>query len=89
MLKDDSSGIRMKEFITYIIQNIVQQPDDVNVEVFEGEQTVVIEVKVHEDDAARVIGRQGNTIKALRTLAMTIAARMNKKVRLELIEEEE
>lgn len=76
----------MKEFVTYLIKNLVDQPDSVKVEVYEGEQTVVIEVRVAQDDVARVIGRQGNTIKALRTLAMTVAARFGRKVRLELVE---
>ena len=76
----------MKEFVTYLIKNLVDQPDSVKVDVYEGEQTVVIEVRVAQDDVARVIGRQGNTIKALRTLAMTVAARFGRKVRLELVE---
>ena len=76
----------MKEFVTYLVKNLVDNPDSVVVDVFEGEQTVVIELRVAKEDAARVIGRQGNTIKALRTLAMTVAARFNRKVRLELVE---
>jgi len=76
----------MKEFVIYLIKNLVDQPDEVKVDVFEGEQTVVIEVRVAEGDTARVIGRQGNTIKALRTLATTVASRFSKKIRLELVE---
>lgn len=77
----------MKEFVQYLIKNLVDNPDAVQVEVFEGEKTIVIEVRVADEDVARVIGRQGNTIKALRTLSMTVAARFSKKVRLELIED--
>lgn len=76
----------MKEFVIYLIKNLVDQPEEVKVDIFEGAQTIVIEVRVAEGDVARVIGRQGNTIKALRTLAATVAARFSKKIRLELVE---
>ncbi len=76
----------MKDFVIYLVKNLVDQPDEVKVDVFEGQQTVVIEIRVAEDDVARVIGRQGNTIKALRALATTVAARFSKKIRLELVE---
>lgn len=75
----------MKEFIAYLIKNLVEQPSDVQVEVIDKEQGVVVEVRVSSQDIARVVGKQGRTINALRTIAMTVGARFGRKVRLELV----
>ena len=76
----------MKEFITYIIKNLVDQPDSVSVEMFEGQNSLVVEVHVSDEDIAKVIGKQGRTIKSLRSIASTIATRLQKKVRIEVIQ---
>ncbi|MGE5196334.1 MAG: KH domain-containing protein [Anaerolineae bacterium] len=75
----------MKDFIAYLIKNLVDEPDSVDVQVLEGEQGTIVEVRVSPADVARVVGRQGRTIKALRTIAMTVGARFGRRVRLELI----
>jgi hypothetical protein len=75
----------MKEFIAYLIKNLVDQPDAVDVQVVDGQQGTIIEVKVSPEDVAKVVGRQGRTIKSLRTLVMTVGARFGRRVRLELI----
>ena len=75
----------MKEFIAYLIKNLVDQPDAVEVQIFDGQQGTVVEVKVSADDVAKVVGKQGRTIKSLRTIAMTVGARFGRRVRLELI----
>lgn len=75
----------MKEFVAYLIKNLVDQPDAVDVQVVEGEQGTVIEVKVSAEDVAHVVGRQGRTLRSLRTLAMIIGARFGRRVRLELV----
>jgi len=75
----------MKDFIAYLIKNLVDQPDAVEVQIFEGDQGTMIEVKVSAEDVAKVVGRQGRTIKSLRTLAMTVGARFGRRVRLELV----
>ncbi len=77
----------MKEFIAYLIKNLVEEPSAVNVEVHEKEQGLFVEVRVADKDIARVVGRQGRTINALRTIAMTVGARFGRRVRLELISE--
>ena len=79
----------MKEFIAYLIKNLVEEPSAVNVEVHEKEQGLFVEVRVADKDIARVVGRQGRTINALRTIAMTVGARFGRRVRLELISEPE
>ncbi|MBS3904095.1 MAG: KH domain-containing protein [Simkania sp.] len=75
----------MKEFIVYLIKNLVEDPADVAVEVIEKEQGMFVEVRVANKDIARVVGKQGRTINALRTIAMTVGARFGRRVRLELL----
>lgn len=75
----------MKDFVMYLIKNLVESPDDVDIQVFEGRKSTVVEIRVSEGDVAKLVGRQGNTIKALRTIAMTVAARFGRKIRLELV----
>ncbi len=75
----------MKEFIAYLIKNLVDQPDAVDVKVIEGQEGTVIEVRVSEKDVAKIVGKQGRTIKSLRTIVMTVGARFGRRVRLELL----
>ncbi len=75
----------MQEFVAYLVKNLVDQPDNVAVQVFEGTKSTIIEVKVAQDDVAKLVGRQGRTIKALRTIALTVGARFERRVKLELV----
>ena len=76
----------MEEFVAYVIRNLVDSPEDVKIDIFDGSKSSVVEIRVHDDDVARLVGRQGKTIKALRQIAMTVAARLDRKVRLEIIQ---
>ncbi len=76
----------MKEFIEYIVKNLVEKPDSVDVRCFEGDRGIVVEVRVGPEDMGKVVGRKGTTIKALRTIAMMVCARLGHRVRLELVE---
>jgi uncharacterized protein len=75
----------MNEFIGYLIKNLVDRPESVEVQLVDGQQGTIVEVRVAEEDVAKVVGRQGKTIKSLRTIAMTVGARFGKRVRLELV----
>lgn len=75
----------MKEFFTYLVKNLVDQPDAVDIQVIENENDTMVEVRVSPTDVAKVIGRQGRMVNSLRTLAITIGARFGKRVRLEVI----
>ncbi len=79
----------MKEFIDYLVKNLVDNPDQVQIETYDGEQSTIVEIKVDPADIAKLVGRQGRIIKALRTLASTVSARMGRKIRLEIIQEPE
>jgi uncharacterized protein len=76
----------MKELIEYIATRLVDEPDEVEVRNIEGERTTVLELRVHQEDLGKIIGRQGRTAQALRALLSAAAARSNKKVVLEILE---
>lgn len=76
----------MKDLIEYIALKLVDEPDEVEVRNIEGERTTVLELRVHPEDLGKVIGRQGRTAQALRTLLSVASARSNKKVVLEILE---
>ena len=74
----------MKEFIAYLIKNLVDHPDDVDVQITEESEAMLISVKVAQNDVSKIVGKQGRTIKSLRTIAMTVGARFGRRVRLDL-----
>ncbi|MGH8059415.1 MAG: KH domain-containing protein [Candidatus Entotheonellia bacterium] len=76
----------MKELVHLIAQALVDKPDEVEVRVVEGERTTVIELKVAETDLGKVIGRQGRTARAMRTIVNAAAAKLRKRVVLEILE---
>ena len=76
----------MKEFIEYLVKNLVDAPDAVDVRCVEGERGTIVEVRVDHADIGKVVGRKGLTIKSLRTIAMMVYARLGRRVRIELIE---
>jgi uncharacterized protein len=75
----------MKEFIEYIVKNLVDKPDLVAIACHETDTGVVVEVRVDAQDVGKVIGRKGLTIKALRTIATTACARLGHRVSVEVI----
>lgn len=75
----------MKEFIAYIVKNIVDCPEDVNIQVIDNQKETTIEVRVAANDVAKVVGRQGRTIRSLRVIVGAIGARFNCRVRVEVL----
>jgi predicted RNA-binding protein YlqC (UPF0109 family) len=76
----------MKELVEYIARALVDHPDDVSVRVVEGERTKVLELKVHPEDMGQVIGKQGRTAKAIRTLLSAAATKERLRAVLEIVE---
>jgi hypothetical protein len=72
--------------IEYIAKSLVDSPDDVKVTEIEGEQTAVLELKVAKEDLGKVIGKQGRTARAMRTLLGAAAAKVKRRAVLEIIE---
>ena len=73
----------MKELLTYIIQSLVENPDEVSVTERKAEGETVFEVRVAEGDMGKVIGRQGRIVKEIRVLMKAVAQRKGKKVSVE------
>lgn len=76
----------MKELITYIARALVDHPDQVSVSEVEGNQTSVLELKVAKEDLGKVIGKQGRTARAMRTILGAASAKVKKRTVLEIIE---
>lgn len=76
---------RIADLVEYLVLSIVDDTDSVSLEVIDGECSSVIEITVAETDVAKVIGRRGRTIKAIRTLARALAARLGTAVEVEIL----
>ncbi len=76
----------MKELITYIAKSLVDKPEEVEVMEFEGEKTTVIELRVSPEDIGKVIGKQGRTARAMRTILNASATKIKKRAVLEILE---
>jgi uncharacterized protein len=76
----------MKELIEFIAKALVDKPEEVLVTEIEGEQTSVIELKVAKEDLGKVIGKQGRTARAMRTILSASSTKLRKRSVLEIIE---
>ena len=78
--------IEMKELIEYMAKVLVDNPDEVRVTELEGRQTSVIELRVAKEDLGKVIGKQGRTARATRTILGAASTKMKKRSVLEILE---
>lgn len=76
----------MKELLTYIVQNLVEKPDEVSVTEREANGETVFEVRVADGDMGKVIGRQGRIVKEIRIMMKAVAQRKGKKVSVEIMD---
>ncbi|HEX7511736.1 MAG TPA: KH domain-containing protein [Candidatus Methylomirabilis sp.] len=76
----------LKELVEYMAKVLVEQPDQVHVEAVEDPATTTLRLRVAPGDLGRVIGKQGRTARAIRTLLHAAAARAKKRVVLEILE---
>lgn len=76
----------MKDLVEAIAKALVDNPDQVQVRAVEGEQVTVLEIRVHPSDLGKVIGRQGRTAKAIRTLLGAAGMKLRKRYTLEILE---
>jgi predicted RNA-binding protein YlqC (UPF0109 family) len=75
----------MKELVEYIAKSLVDNPAAVEVTEIEGGTSVILELKVAQEDMGRVIGRSGRVANAIRTLLRVLAAKQGKRVTLEIV----
>ena len=76
----------MKELILVMARALVDKPDEVEVRVIEGDVTTILELKVAKEDLGKVIGKQGKTAHAMRTILIATATKLKKRAVLEIIE---
>ena len=77
----------MKEFVEYIVKNLVDNPDQVRINEVSSTHSLIIELSVEKSDIGKIIGKKGKTINAIRTLLMSVASRNGIRVNLEILEE--
>lgn len=82
----DKGGGVMDQLIKYIASALVDNPEKVNVDVIQGSQSSVIELRVAKEDLGKVIGRQGRTAQAMRTVLNAVSAKVKKRMVLEIVE---
>ena len=77
----------MQAFLEYVVKGLVQHPDAVAITPVEREGTTIYELRLHPTDVGKVIGRQGMTINAIRSLLLAGSARKGLRCTLEIVEE--
>ena len=73
------------DLVEYVAKSLVDDPDAVTVEVINGDEGTIIELRVAEPDMGKVIGRNGSVAKAMRTLLKVTSARTGEPVSLEIV----
>lgn len=76
----------MKELINFVVESLVDNPEKIEIEVKDSEKAVIYELKVDQSDLGKVIGKQGRTAKAIRTLMNAASIKKGKKSLLEIVE---
>lgn len=77
----------MQSFLEYVVKGLVEHPDEVKVTPVEREGTTVYELRLNPQDVGRIIGRQGMTINAIRSLLLAGSAKKGMRCSLEIVEE--
>lgn len=80
----DITGI--KEMLTYIVGNLVEKPEEIQVNVLENGSSITLQLRVAAEDMGRVIGRQGRIAKEIRTLIRAVGLRDDKRVMVDILD---
>ena len=75
-----------KELVEFVVKSLVDAPDEVSVNVIEGEKSTILELKVAQEDVGKVIGKQGRIAKAIRTILSASATCDGKRATLEILD---
>jgi len=78
---------KMRDLVEYIIKQIVDKPNEVQVQEIKAEKVILLEISVAKEDMGKVIGKGGRVANALRTIVGAAAAKMRKRVMVEILEE--
>ena len=77
---------QMKELVAYLAKNLVDKTDEIEVEDIEEDDGLVIELTVAEEDLGKVIGKEGKTARAMRSVLSAAASKIHRRVILEILE---
>jgi predicted RNA-binding protein YlqC (UPF0109 family) len=77
----------MKDLVQYLARSLVNNPEAVEVKETQGDTASVLELRVAKEDLGRIIGKQGRTARSIRTILNAAAAKANRKVVLEIVED--
>ena len=75
-----------EELVEYVVKSLVDVPEEVSVNVIEGEKSTILELKVAQEDVGKVIGKQGRIAKAIRTILSASATRDGRRATLEILD---
>ncbi len=75
-----------QSLLEFMVKALVDHPDDINIKTIEGEKTAIIELKVHNDDIGKVIGKEGRIAMAMRTLLSAVTSKEGKRIKLEILD---
>lgn len=75
-----------KDLVEYIAKSLVDDPDEVEVHIIEGEKSTILELRVSQDDIGKVIGKHGRIAKAIRTILSASATKTGKRIVLEILD---
>ena len=76
----------LKDLVEYIVKKLVDSPDSVKVSEVTGEQAIIVELRVAPEDLGKVIGKEGRTARAIRTLLHAAATKERRRAVLEILE---
>ncbi|MBP9015643.1 MAG: KH domain-containing protein [Candidatus Atribacteria bacterium] len=76
----------MKDLVEFIVKALVDHPEEVKVSEVEGEQSVIYEIRVSQEDMGKIIGKQGRIARAIRTIVKAAGAKKGKKTAVEILE---
>jgi predicted RNA-binding protein YlqC (UPF0109 family) len=76
----------VRDLVTYIVENLVEEPERVRIQEVTRDKTEILEIKVAESDQGRLIGKQGRTIRSIRSLVSATASRTGKKATVEVLD---
>lgn len=85
-MADAGESPTMKQLVQFMAEALVDESDKVQVNVVEGENSIILELKVAPEDIGKVIGKSGRTAKAMRTILSAAATKLKKRSILEIVE---
>jgi predicted RNA-binding protein YlqC (UPF0109 family) len=76
----------MKDLVSFLAESLVDHPDEVKVRTYERDQNTVVELEVAQEDLGKVIGRQGRTARAIRTLLSAAGQKSRRRYALDIVD---